>query len=546
MSTTFNAKRRYFHVYRATVQILLRYACLNFLKKVVGEERMQKLYLVAHRKSSEQIIAVVQTQRGLFIKIGQTLSVMSHVLPEALTSRLEMLQDSVPAHAFAEIRERIIHDLGETPETLFARIDEKPLASASLAQVHVAYLHSGEKVAVKVQYPGIEEVTHHDLKVLRRIFGWLDFLFPGLNLQPVYQECEEILLEELDYRHEAHNITKMTNNFLQQDQFVFPKVYEKLSSDKVLTLSFVEGVKVNDLSKLASQAVDRKVLCQDVLHFFCKQIFVDGVYHADPHPGNIIITPSGQVALIDFGAVAQISPQMRQGLTDFVEGLIKRDSRLLSQALKKMGFIAKKSDDETLDTVVEYFYSKFSALKIDNFKNLDLTAFHNLEDLVELKKLDISFRELASLFSVPKEWILLERTLLILSGLAAQLDEHHNPMQTVIPYVETFLLGPNKNLHELITQAGKELLTSYLNLPHQLERTLKKLNQGQVSLKVQGLNEELARTRKTMTLLSLILLIVAGGGLTYFLAPTQLEMAQRFEILTYLFSGVFIFRILRN
>lgn len=547
MTQSTKIKRSYFQAYCVTLKILWRYIWLGFLRLILGEWRLQSAWKRAHKKSADDVLTLLQKQKGIFIKLGQTLSVMSHLLPSEFTERLERLQDDVPPHHFEDIRERFILDFGCSPETLFERIDTKPLASASLAQVHVAYLKTGEKVAVKVQYPHIEQLTHKDLVVLRRLFGWFDFVFPQFNFKTIFTECEQMILDELDYAHEAQNIELLQKHFEHHSLYVFPKVYSELSSQKILTMSFIEGVKVTDFLSLEKQGVNREELCDQVLHFFCKQIFEEGVYHADPHPGNIIITPQGQLALIDFGAVATISESMRQGLTHFVEGLIRKDAKMLSQALKNMGFVTVKSDEETLDTVVDYFYSKVSALKIDNFKKLDISAFHNLEDLVELKKMDVSFRELTSLFTVPKDWILLERTLFILSGLSSQLNEKHNPMQTVLPYVENFLMGPDKPFSELIAQAGKELVVSYLNLPHVLERTLKKVNQGQVDVQIQGLNGELAKLRKVVSLFSLAFLSVLswiGYGAFYSYHLEEIDKPLFYSAIV--FCVLFVLRLIKK
>jgi predicted unusual protein kinase regulating ubiquinone biosynthesis (AarF/ABC1/UbiB family) len=534
---------RYLRAYSLTFKIIFRYLWLFILAKVFSEIRMQRIYYKAHIQSSQEIIKALQELKGLFIKIGQTLSVMSNFLPETFVKGLESLQDDVAAHDFSEIEERFQKDFGKSSNELFARIEREPIASASLAQVHVAHLKSGEKLAVKVQYPGIESLTHKDLKTLRRIFSLIDFLLPQYNLKIIYEECEEVILEELDFQKEAQNIDAIANHFKNQNEFIFPKVFQECSSQKVLALSFIEGVKVTQGEKLDEMGIDKQKLCRQILNFFCKQIFVDGIYHADPHPGNIIITPQGKIALIDFGAIASISQEMRQGMAVFVEGLIKKEADQLSQALRMMGFVSRKSDEETLDRVVEYFYSKISNIKIENFKKINITEFHDLNDLVELKKMDVSFRELSHLFVVPKEWILLERTLLILSGVSAELDEKHNPIETVIPYVEEFLLGKEKGFNDLVLQAGKDLILSYINLPHKLERLFKKIDSGKVEIQVLGLNENLKDLKKGVSLFTFSFL--AFGCLWLSLESYTVGKLQMSEYLEYSSLGFSILFILR-
>lgn len=541
------SKYRFLKAYWVAYKLIIRYLFVLFIGKFVREDRFQQILEKAHQKTADQIVASLLELKGLYIKIGQTFSVMSNFLPPKFTSGFEKLQDSVPPHPFSEVKERFQKDFGKDPGELFQKIEEIPIASASLGQVHVAYAKTGEKLAVKVQYPNIEEITKRDLKTIKNISSMVHFFFPGYNLKSVFEECSRIILNELNYKLEAQNIIDIQNHFLDQEDYVFPKVWNKLSSEKVLTLSFIEGVKVTNQKVLKKYHVDQTELAKKLIHFYCKQIFVDGLYHADPHPGNILITEKGQIAMIDFGAVATVSLTMKKGLMEFVEGIIKKDSKVMSQALKTMGFIAKQSDEDTLDKVVEYFYSKISAIKIDNFKHLDVSQFQNLDDLVELKKMDISFRELTTLFVVPREWILLERTMLLMSGLTAQLDEKLNPVEIVVPYVEKYLLGGEKNVSELFISAGKEVITSYLNLPQKINRTLKQIHEGKIKMEVKGLNEQITSLRRSFKGLTLAFLTAFTGVMSYlFYQDDMIQVAYRFEMGCYTLGVLTVLMLLRK
>jgi predicted unusual protein kinase regulating ubiquinone biosynthesis (AarF/ABC1/UbiB family) len=538
---------RFIKAYGTAFSILSRYLVLLLSGKFVSADTRQNWLSAEHRRTAEKLAAALLVLKGIYIKLGQTMSIMGNVLPVEFTEGFEQLQDAVPPHPFAEVNARILQDLGQPAQTLFASIEEVPIASASLGQVHVAQAHSGEKLAVKIQYPGIEELTRNDLKTIRRIVSIVHFFFPQFNLKAVIAEAAKVVVLELDYLVEADNIQKIAANFTGDARYVFPTVHSELSSAKVLTTSFIEGAKVTDQKKLAEFGVSPSQLARDLIEFYCKQIFQDGFYHADPHPGNIIITPNGKIAMVDFGAVASVSPAMRKGMTLFVEGLIKRDTKILGQAVKAMGFVSRADNEETLEKVVEYFYSKISSLKIENFNNLNFSQFQELNDLVELRKIDVSISDLTSLFLIPKDWILLERTILLMMGLTAQLDETLNPVDIVIPYVETFLLGKDRSMKDLLITASKDLLVSYIGLPGELNKTLKKLNAGQLTMQLPDLRRELSGIKSGIAQLGCVLLAIAGGLLSHFSYRAGLfDQGLRFEYGSYAFALAFVYFLMKR
>ena len=520
---------RFVRAYVVTFQILSRYLTLFLLRKFFGKGRFEGILFEAHQKTAKKIVANIIQLKGVYIKIGQTLSVMTNFLPPAFTSGLESLQDAVPPHPYDEIVKRFETDLGKQPEELFASFDKTPIASASLAQVHVARAKDGAKLAVKLQYPDIDRLVLSDLATIRRIFGLIDFLFPNYGLRQVYQESAKMILNELDFETEGRNLEQIRKNFTEHPQYLFPKVYLNISSKKILTAEFIDGIKVSNVAALREAGIDPHEVAVSLIHMYCKQIFVDGVYHADPHPGNIIVVPnhgstsspcpkpdtlSGvegspaqfKIALVDYGATATISPDMKQGITLFVEGVMKKDTRTLSAAMKQMGFIAREDREEAFDKVVDYFYGKIRGIKIENFRQINIGQFQHLNDLFELKKMDISFRELSTLFHVPKEWVLFERALLLMMGLVTHLDPSLNPVDIVVPYVEEFVLGKDKTVADLIVQTTKELLLSYINLPTQIQRVLKKLEEGKISISGKEGRENAEKISRSIRQLSVALL----------------------------------------
>ncbi len=524
-----NSRFRFLKAYRLVLLVLSSYIFVWVQKRLLGlswgEERMRR----AHGRNARRIERGILELKGLFIKVGQMLSIMTNFLPEALTRELEGLQDAVPPHDYAAIEARFVQEFGKRPDELVERFSPEPIASASLGQVHVAYLQDGTKVAIKVQYPEIDEIVRSDLKTMRRIFGLLNLFFPSYGLKYVYEEIREVVLRELNYLEEGKQLEKIQANFAAEPGFDFPKVFWELSTPKILTLQFMEGVKISALPQLHKLGVNPTELATKIIHAYCKQIFIDGLYHADPHPGNLLVLQEAsgpKIIFIDFGATAVISESMRNGITLFAEGLIKRDTKVLAQAMRNMGFVARTDDFAAFDDLVAYFYERLSNLKVENFRNLNLSQLQNLETILDLKKTKISFKDLMSSFHVPRDWILLERTLILVMGVCAYLDPALNPIDIVLPYVEQFVLQ-DKPLSEVALALTKEIGLSYLQLPHEIQKTLKRLNEGKISVQSHDLRHH---TDKMYVLGHQLLYAFLGvAGLTlmgYFRSLRLLEWSE--------------------
>ena len=217
----------------------------------------------------------------------------------------------------------------------------------------------------------------------------------------------------------------------------------ELSSARVLTTQFVDGAKVTDFPRLAAMGIDRQALAERILRTYCQMVFVDGLYHADPHPGNIIAHADGSITFVDFGAVGRLAPGLKAGVPLFWDGVIRRDAEgRITAALRQMGMIARDpalGDDGVADRVISYFQKRFlEQMTVESFslKDIQIDTRTKLEALADLKKLDVSFRNLSRAFQVPKEWVIFERTSILLLGLSTQIDPDMNPLRTVAPYLQ--------------------------------------------------------------------------------------------------------------
>lgn len=543
---------RFIRAYSVTIRVLANYFLLFLIGKIISKERLDPIMNRAHQQTSRTIINNILKLKGLYIKIGQTLSIMTNFLPKEFMEGFEKLQDAVPPHPYEDVEARFLADFGWTPKEMFSSFNEMPIASASLGQVHVAYLKDGTKLAVKLQYPDIDEIVRKDLKTIGKIFRLVDFLLPHYGFINVYHECSRMILEELDFNSEGKNLEKIGENFKNNPNFHFPKVHWSLCSHKILTVEFVDGIKVSHIHQLKKEGINPHDVAVSLIHAYCKMIFVDGVYHADPHPGNIIVVPQPppcgyKIALVDFGATALIRPELKAGMILFVEGLIKKETRTLSTAMKQMGFIAREESEEAFDKIVDYFYGKIKAIKIEDFRDIKIANFQHLDDLLELKKMDIRLSDLTKAFHVPKDWILLERALILTMGLVTHLDAQLNPVDIVIPYVEQFILGKEKKLTDMILLGTKELIISYINLPAEINKAVRKLQEGKITLVDKSRKEQSERIYRAAHQMIYTLLLVFSGTLAYLLHKEgNLLWGGRFQYFSYFFGLLLGISFLKN
>ena len=328
---------RFLRVFGVTFGILISLGLFQLWGKILWKEWENSRRQAVYAKNAQRLKRLLLSLQGIFIKVGQLISILSNFLPDYFRKELEELQDKIPPRPLGEIYERIQKELGKDPGLLFAEFDLSPIASASLAQVHLARLHDGRQVAVKVQYLDIEANTKKDLQTIRQLFAFYGFFLRIKGLGYLHSQFSQMIQEELDFRLEAQHIETIAANFTGNPQVFFPKVIHDLSSERVLTTEFMEGVKISDLENLAERNIDRQALAERVLTAYCQMIFSDGIYHADPHPGNILVQPDGSIVFVDFGAVAKLSAEMKNGIIKFFEGVLKRDNDQISAALQQMG-----------------------------------------------------------------------------------------------------------------------------------------------------------------------------------------------------------------
>ncbi|HEY2899610.1 MAG TPA: AarF/UbiB family protein, partial [Polyangia bacterium] len=300
-------RSRLLTAYFVTAQVVVSYLGLAVLRRFRNADSLARVTLQKHQRNARRIEAAIIRLGGLFIKVGQLISIMANFLPDAFREELRRLQDQVPPRPYEDIEARVREEFGRSPDQVFTEFARQPVASASIGQVHIARLPSGDRVAVKVQYPDIEETVRTDLQALKRIFGVLRWFMPDYGFDTIYGEIREMVLAELDFRLEAAAIQRISANFEGRPNVRFPRVMPEFSTARVLTTEWMHGVKVSDSEGLAAKKIDRRQAARLCVEAYCQQIFVDGLYHADPHPGNLLLQPPDSagapptIVFLDFG-----------------------------------------------------------------------------------------------------------------------------------------------------------------------------------------------------------------------------------------------------
>lgn len=481
---TFSPAKRMFKAYWTALIVALSYLSLSLRRRVMGRRWYQSRITALHIRNAERVKTAILELQGLFVKVGQLLSVMSNFLPEAFQRPLEALQDQMPPRPYPEVRQRIVAELGKPPEELFLFFNPEPIATASIGQAHRATLLDGTEVVVKVQNAGIESIAAVDLGIvqrLTRIYG-LFMDIPGLDY--LYSQIRQMIEEELDFANEARAMDIIRQNIADEPEVRIPEVIAEYSTRRVLTTRYCSGTKIANLRQLDEWGVDRTALAARVLRVWCRMVFKDGFYHADPHPGNLLVSEDGHITLLDFGATAHLSAQIREGITQLIEATIKNDTEGMVDACRTMGFLADGADAERMARKMIAAMRNFIQNEIQfeglDFRNIQVNPFNNsLADLIR----DIGFKGVANTVQLPKDYVLLNRTITLLLGISNSLDPKYNPLETVRPFAKQYLLqdkgGPMGYLRNLVQRN----LSTVMALPDEIQRTLRKARNGDLELR---------------------------------------------------------------
>lgn len=426
------------------------------------------------RKTAAHFRQLLAELGPTFIKLGQLLSTRPDVLPAHWVEELESLQDDCPPLPAAVIRREIERGLGQPLDDLFAEIDESPLASASIAQVHRAVTHAGEEVVVKVQRPNIRQQIESDLALLDYLAKLLEAVIEETKLYTpsgVIQEFDRTIHEELDFGNEARNAREMADASAGRTFLVIPRVHSALSSSTILTLDYVDGAKLANVEAMAD--FDREAIARNVIEASFRQLFEDGLFHGDPHPGNILVLAENRIALLDFGLVGRLTRPQQEALVTLIVAVALRDADTVARVLNRIGV------PETHTPIAE-FRGDIAAI-LDRYLGLHLEEIRTATLLRDLLDLAIRHR-----IRIPKEYALLAKASVTIEGIVRRLYPRLDILEVGLPYAKELLLARFNP-----SDASTVLLKSLLKLqglaedvPAQLSQILVDLESGKFRVNV--------------------------------------------------------------
>jgi predicted unusual protein kinase regulating ubiquinone biosynthesis (AarF/ABC1/UbiB family) len=377
-----------------------------------------------------------------FIKIGQALGTRGDLLPLSYIKQLAMLQDQVPSFPTAEAFARIEAELGRSLHEAYLEIDAEPIAAASLGQVYRARLHTGEEVAVKVQRPQLAEIISFDISILHKLVRGVNRYFPQANenadWEGMLHEFSQTVFEEMDYVQEGSNADRFRENFKDWRAIRVPIIYWSHTSRRVITMEFIRGTKVVDIEALKARRISPVKVNRLLVRTYLKQLLEDGFFHADPHPGNLLVMDNGRLAFFDFGMTGKITPRLQSQMIDAFFHVIERDVHGLAQDLINLNFLKPGVDPETVRPVVEGLFEHYINLKLGevNFKEL---TYELAEVMYEYP------------FRLPSNFTYVMRALMTLEGIGIVTDPEFSFFDTAKPYAKEFMLKrEGKHFRKLI------------------------------------------------------------------------------------------------
>ncbi|GHO65485.1 ubiquinone biosynthesis protein UbiB [Ktedonobacter sp. SOSP1-52] len=413
--------------------------------------------------------STLQDAGGVFVKLGQVLSTRQDLLPPAMITELSTLQDHVPPVPYERIVAVFQKELGGTPSELFAQFDPEPLASASIAQVYRAQLHSGEQVVIKVQRPGMRRNVERDIDILLRLSQTLELHTAwGRQLQTtrLAKGFAEALLEELDFQVEGRNLLALSDALKNHAAIVIPKLYQHLSTSRILVMEWLDGVSVRHAeTAIHSPSEERTSLARSLLNCFLYQILGNGVFHADPHPGNILLLREGKLALIDLGSVGRLDPLQQSALRSMLFAIQRNDAHLLSQAILDIAEVGEDMQEERFERAL----AQYLVQRLGSHMPFDARAIADLFLLIQ--KFEVSFPPVVA--GVFRALVTLENALHLLCPGFSLVDEART---LAVAYVKEEL-QPTALSNVLINEA-LTLLPILRRLPRRLDRITASLERG--------------------------------------------------------------------
>jgi predicted unusual protein kinase regulating ubiquinone biosynthesis (AarF/ABC1/UbiB family) len=470
------------------------------IRNLGGRKWANRTALKRYLNHARRFRALAIDLGGVMIKLGQFFASRVDILPREIIDVLASLQDEVPAESFDDIRLSLERELNRPIGDIFASINPTPTAAASLGQVHHVVLKSGEKAIVKVQRPGIEALVAVDLQALRTAVGWVKRYGPirrRVDVNALYDEFSRTLYQELDYLAEGRNIERFATDFKDWDNIRIPQLHWELSTRRVLVMEDIGAIKVSDVRAFQAKGVLASEVALALFDFFLQQVFVNGFFHADPHPGNMFVEPlaDGEFTLnvVDYGMVGQLTPQTRTQLREMFLGLATRDAPRVVRAIDHAGWLLPWANRGEIERAATKVFARYWGISMSDIQNLDVD---------EMRGFMSEFRSLIYQmpFQIPSDLLFLGRALGILSGLAMQIDPNLNIFEAAAPFAQKLLADESGNLRQELLQQVVDTGLALVRMPKQFDRMADLLASGDLRVTIneqERLLHELTRLNRS-------------------------------------------------
>jgi len=472
---------------------------------------------------------------GLMIKVGQFLSARLDVLPPEITDELAGLQDEVPAESFEAIRAQAESDLALPLAEHYASFDETPLAAASLGQVHRARLRETDAaeqgfadVVVKVQRPHIEQVVEVDLAALRRVGGWLQRYKPVSDRADVGALIDEFAAttrQEIDYLAEGSNAEIFAANFAADSRIHAPRVVWDITTRRVLTLEDVSAIKIGDYDAITAAGIARSQVAEVLLNTYMQQIFEDGFFHADPHPGNLFVTPlegsdedgnrNWQLTFVDFGMVGHVPENLRTGLREAVIAIGTQDGARLVRSFKTLDVLLPSADIKLIEMASMQVFDRFGGMSVGELRDIDHADMISFG--LQLRELMLNLP-----FQLPENLLLLGRSVAILSGMCAGLDPEFNLWSSIAPYATKLVSDDGGSTFDTLLAEATKIFQVAVGLPARADRVLTLMERGEFSVQTPMLDLRIRMLERSVSRIAAGLVFAAlliAGAILYGTVP---------------------------
>jgi predicted unusual protein kinase regulating ubiquinone biosynthesis (AarF/ABC1/UbiB family) len=474
-----------------------------------------------YRNVAAQFRALAIRMGGVMIKVGQFLSARLDVLPPEITEELAGLQDEVPAEKFEEIRKLAEVDLGTSLHEKYESFEETPLAAASLGQVHRARLCVNDPkgdfcdVVVKIQRPFIDQLIEVDLSALRQVGGWLQRYPPiakRVDVPSLIEEFSTTIHEEVDYLAEGRNAEIFSENFKDVPRVHVPRVVWTHTTRRVLTLEDVYAIKITDYEAISAVGIDRAEVARQLLDTYLKQIFEDGFFHADPHPGNLFVTPQTdqsedgkqdwRLTFVDFGMVGHVPDTLRAGLREMLIAMGTQDAARMVRSFQSLHVLLPSTDLKQLEQMSASMFDMFWGKSMDELTQLSPEEMFHFADRFR----DLMFE---MPFQLPQNLLMLGRTVAILSGMCTGLDTDFNLWNQLAPYAAKLVSQEvGSNWRVWLDEAGN-IFKELISIPSKMGRVLSQIERGDLTVQMPAVNRHLTYVERAINRLAGSLVFVA-------------------------------------